>query len=42
MMSFNAKTLTADYLTGRRSIEIPAKRREGNGKWLKLSGLHRK
>ncbi len=31
-------TLTADYLTGRKFIEIPVRRREGNGKWLKLSG----
>ena len=28
------KSLTADYLTGRRKIEIPAKRRKGNGKKL--------
>lgn len=34
----NSHTLTADYLTGRRSIEIPATRREGNGKTLKLFG----
>ncbi|MBT0609153.1 excinuclease ABC subunit UvrA [Aequorivita echinoideorum] len=32
------KTLTADYLNGRKQIEIPKKRREGNGKTLKLSG----
>ncbi|MCG2430278.1 excinuclease ABC subunit UvrA [Aequorivita xiaoshiensis] len=31
-------TLTADYLNGRRKIEIPEKRREGNGKTLKLKG----
>lgn len=31
-------TLTADYLSGAREIEIPKKRREGNGKTLKLSG----
>ncbi len=29
-------TLTADYLTGRKKIEIPAHRRPGNGKYLKL------
>lgn len=30
-------TITADYLNGKRAIEIPAKRREGNGKsiWIK-------
>ena len=30
-------TITADYLNGKRSIEIPSKRRKGNGKsiWLK-------
>lgn len=33
-----SKTLTADYLTGKRIIEIPAKRRKGNGKWLKIFG----
>ena len=31
-------TLTADYLNGTRSIEVPAKRREGNGKTLRLTG----
>ncbi len=31
-------TLTADYLNGKREIEIPKKRRKGNGKKLKLSG----
>ena len=33
-----ANTITADYLTGRRSIEIPKERRKGNGKFLKLKG----
>lgn len=30
-------TITADYLNGKRAIELPAKRREGNGKsiWIK-------
>jgi excinuclease ABC subunit A len=32
------KTLTADYITGRRKIEIPKNRREGNGKTITLSG----
>jgi excinuclease ABC subunit A len=31
-------TVTSDYLSGRRAIETPAKRREGNGKFLELSG----
>jgi excinuclease ABC subunit A len=32
------QTLTADYLTGRRSIEVPKKRRPGNGLFLTLRG----
>ncbi len=31
-------TLTADYLTGRRRIDVPGKRRPGNGRFLKLYG----
>ena len=31
-------TMTADYLNGTRAIEVPAKRRAGNGKWLTLKG----
>ncbi|WP_445750083.1 excinuclease ABC subunit UvrA [Polaribacter sp.] len=31
-------TLTADYLTERKKIEVPRKRREGNGKFIKLKG----
>ena len=31
-------TLTADYLTGRKEIAVPKKRREGNGKFIKLKG----
>ena len=31
-------SLTADYLSGRRSVPIPAKRRKGTGKKLTLSG----
>ncbi len=31
-------TLTADYLSGRRNIEVPAVRRPGNGKTLELLG----
>lgn len=33
-----ADTITADYLTGKRTIEIPETRREGNGKSLILKG----
>ncbi len=32
------QTLTANYLNGRLAIEIPEKRREGNGKTLRLAG----
>ncbi|WP_339917906.1 excinuclease ABC subunit UvrA [Yeosuana marina] len=31
-------TLTADYLNGSKLIEIPKKRRKGNGKFLELKG----
>jgi len=31
-------TATSDYLAGRSKLEIPAKRREGHGKWLELEG----
>ena len=31
-------TLTADYLNGTRSIEVPGKRRAGSGKSLRLTG----
>uniref|UniRef100_UPI0026E579B7 excinuclease ABC subunit UvrA n=1 Tax=uncultured Duncaniella sp. TaxID=2768039 RepID=UPI0026E579B7 len=33
-----SETVTAEYLNGRRSIEIPASRRAGNGKTLRLVG----
>ncbi|UZO79530.1 excinuclease ABC subunit UvrA [Aquimarina sp. ERC-38] len=32
------QTLTADYLSGKREIEIPKKRRKGNGKKISLKG----
>ncbi|MGB7407931.1 MAG: excinuclease ABC subunit UvrA, partial [Pontixanthobacter sp.] len=32
------KSLTADYLTGRREIAVPPKRRKGNGKKLTVHG----
>jgi len=31
-------TLTADYLGGRRQIEVPKNRRKGNGKSIKITG----
>ncbi|MFL1012736.1 excinuclease ABC subunit UvrA [Flavisericum labens] len=31
-------TLTADYLNGKKEIEVPKSRREGNGKFLELKG----
>ena len=34
----NADTITADYLTGKRKIEVPEVRREGNGKSIILKG----
>ena len=34
----NQKSVTADYLSGAKSIEIPKSRRKGNGKKLKLTG----
>ncbi len=36
MLKFN--TVTADYITGKRNIEIPKVRRKGNGKKLVLKG----
>ena len=32
------KSVTGDYLSGRKKIEVPKKRREGNGKFLKVIG----
>lgn len=31
-------TETADYLSGRKSIPLPARRRDGNGKYISLTG----
>ena len=31
-------SLTSDYLTGRKSIEVPETRRKGNGKFIELKG----
>lgn len=36
MLKFN--TMTADYITGKKQIQIPKKRREGNGKKISLKG----
>jgi excinuclease ABC subunit A len=36
MLKFN--TMTADYITGKREIEVPKTRRKGNGKKLILKG----
>ena len=32
------KSITGQYLSGRKSIEIPKKRRKPNGKWLEIVG----
>ncbi|HEY0312926.1 MAG TPA: excinuclease ABC subunit UvrA [Allosphingosinicella sp.] len=34
----NENSLTADYLTGRKSVAVPSKRRKGNGKKLTVRG----
>ncbi|MFN4355420.1 excinuclease ABC subunit UvrA [Parvibaculum sp.] len=34
----NPDSLTGQYLTGFRQIEVPKERRKGNGKWLKVTG----
>lgn len=34
----NTKSLTGDYLSGRKKIDIPKERREGNGKFIKIKG----
>lgn len=34
----NSRTLTSDYLTGRKEISIPSQRRPGNGKEIILTG----
>jgi excinuclease ABC subunit A len=33
-----SSTWTGDYLSGKKKIEIPAKRRAGDGRWLRLLG----
>ena len=34
----NENSLTARYLTGKEKIEVPSKRRKGNGKYLEIKG----
>ena len=34
----NPNSLTGDYLAGRRKVDVPAKRRKGNGKTLTIAG----
>ena len=34
----NTKSLTGQYLSGKKQVEVPKKRREGNGKNLKIIG----
>ena len=34
------RSLTADYLTGRRSVAVPSTRRKGNGRKLTVHGAH--
>lgn len=34
----NCQTITCQYLSGSREIPVPQKRREGNGKFMELSG----
>ncbi|MBP6550277.1 MAG: excinuclease ABC subunit UvrA [Flavobacterium sp.] len=36
--TLQSNTITAQYLNGKMKLEIPKKRREGNGKFLKLTG----
>jgi excinuclease ABC subunit A len=36
--TLKSNTITAQYLNGKMKIEIPSKRREGNGKLMKLTG----
>jgi excinuclease ABC subunit A len=36
--TLKSNTITAQYLNGKMKIEIPEKRREGNGKFMKLTG----
>ncbi|MDD9898451.1 MAG: excinuclease ABC subunit UvrA [Candidatus Melainabacteria bacterium] len=37
-ISAETRSITGDYLSGRRKIAVPAQRRQGNGKFLSLEG----
>src|SRR5699024_1581098 len=32
------RSMTGQYLSGKRKIEVPTERRKGNGKWLTVKG----
>ncbi|HEX5504093.1 MAG TPA: excinuclease ABC subunit UvrA [Thermomicrobiales bacterium] len=34
----NPRSLTGDYLSGRKQIPVPAERRRGNGRWVEIRG----
>ena len=34
----NENSITADYLAGRRKIDVPEKRKEGNGRFIEIKG----
>ncbi len=36
----NKDSITGDYLSGRKKIKVPEKRREGNGSYLQIIGAH--
>jgi excinuclease ABC subunit A len=36
--TLKSNTITAQYLNGEMKIEVPSKRRESNGKFMKLTG----
>ncbi len=40
LLEANAGSITSDYLAGRRKIEIPGKRRKGDGTFLTLKGAN--
>ena len=36
----NPNSITGQYLTGKLKIEVPSKRRKGNGKFIEIKGAH--
>ena len=34
----NTRSITGDYLSGRKRIQVPQERKPGNGKWLEIKG----